>query len=398
MKGSNNNIRIIISCNTQGIAQELLLDSDNFFESREFPIALPGLVASDSQDALADLWIQVMDKSMVEDISINLQAEGRTMEFTFSGYQLKDKVLLCGSNKVDEAEEALIEIVQMNNEQQNHIRRAEKKLSNLQIQIEDGEKVEHLLNDFSLLNNELINKQRELAQKNARILQLNNKLKTANESLEMFSYSVSHDIREPVLSIKSILNLLDKFYGDNLDDKARTFINHALDGTQRLDRMIQDLLEYYRASDITSEETVDLNMVVNDVLSLLQQRIEDRGATITTSALPQLQGSATGWKQIFQNLISNAIKFVPDDRRPEINISAHQTDNSWHISVSDNGTGIDPKHQDTIFKHFKRADTNSEYEGTGMGLAIVKKIVENFEGEIKMESEPGKGTEFIISI
>ena len=220
MKGSNKDIRLIISCDTKGIAEELLLDSDNFFEKTDFPVGLPNIVAADSLDALPNLWLQVMDKSMEENFSINLQSANRKIKFTFSGYLLKDKVLLCGSNSVAQTEQVLSEIYQINNEQQNHIRRTEKKLITLQRK-EKREMNEEVLNDFSLLNNELINKQRELAQKNAKILQLNKKLEAANENMNMFAYSVSHDLKEPVRMVTSFMDLFHKKYESSLDDKAK---------------------------------------------------------------------------------------------------------------------------------------------------------------------------------
>lgn len=379
------------------MVEQLLLDSDDFFEATEFPAALPSLTAPDSLDALAHLWLQVMDKSMEENISINLQSASRTIKFTFSGYLLKDKVLLCGSNSAAQMEKALSGILQISNEQQNHIRRAEKELINLQ-RTEKQEMNEASLNDFSRLNNELINKQRELTQKNAKILLLNKKLEAASENMQMFAYSVSHDLKEPVRMVNSFMTLFQKNYGDSLDDDARTYVNFALDGARRLNSMITDLLEYYRASASAADETVDLNEVVNEVLQLLQKQTEDRDAKIVVSPLPTVQGSYTGWRQILQNLVSNGIKFVPNERHPEIKISAIQKDDTWQISVSDNGTGIDPKFHKTIFNLFRRVHASSDYEGTGMGLAIVKKVVENFEGDIALESEPDQGTTFTISI
>lgn len=395
MKESN--IRLIISCNTKGIAEELILDSDNFFTSTEFPISLPTLAAPDSLDALADLWVQVMDKSMEENVSINLKSENRIVNFKFSGYLLKDKILLCGTTKIAHTEKTLGEILQINNEQQNLIRRAEKKLS-LHQRLEKREINEIMLNDFSQLNNELINKQRELAQMNTKILHLNKKLEKANENMQMFVYSVSHDLKEPVRTVNSFLSLFLKKFGGTLEGKSKTYFDFALDGARRLDNMINDLLEYYRASDIIADEIVDLNKIVHEVFLLLQKQIDDRNAKITISPLPVLKGSKTGWRQIFQNLISNAIKFVPVDRHPEIKISAIQTDNIWQISIADNGMGIDSKFHESIFNHFKRLHNKTEYEGTGIGLAIVKKIVENFDGDIRIESEPGKGATFIVSI
>ena len=397
MKGSKRDIRLIISCDTKGIAEELLLDSDDLFKSTEFPIGLPNLVAPDSLDVLANLWLQVMDKAMEENVSIKLQSKNREIKVTFSGYLLKDKILLCGSNSVAQTEKVLSDIYMINNEQQNHLRRTEKKLISLQRK-EKREMNEKILNDFSLLNNELINKQRELAQKNAKILQLNEKLEAANENMQMFAYSVSHDLKEPVRMVNSFMKLFHKKYGESLDDKAHKYVNFALDGAGRLDGMINDLLEYYRASGIKSDEMVDLNEVMDEVLELLQKQITDRNARIAITSLPVLQGSHTGWRQIFQNLVSNAIKFVPEKRSPEINISATQGDKSWQISVSDNGIGIEPEFQDSVFIHFKRLHKNSDYEGTGMGLAIVKRIVENFDGDIKVESEPDKGSTFTITI
>jgi signal transduction histidine kinase len=184
----------------------------------------------------------------------------------------------------------------------------------------------------------------------------------------------------------------------SLDEKAKEYIDFAVDGANRLDNMIKDLLEYYRAVNITASETVDLNEVLKEVQQLLKKQIEESKARITSDSLPVLPGSSTGWRQVFQNLVSNAIKFVPDNRIPEIKLSSKQTYETWQISVSDNGIGIAPEHRKNIFDLFKRGKNRKEFEGTGMGLAIAEKIIDNLEGQIRFEPELNKGTTFYITL
>lgn len=398
MEHTQKDIKLILTCNSKGIVQQVVLDTDSMIDAAELPSGLHAIVSPDSLDALADFWLQVTNKGMVENVMLKLQISDIPTTYSFSGYLLDDKILLCGSNKISSMEKALTEILKINNEQQNHIRQAEKQLITQQQTIDKLHKGEGLLVDFSKLNNELVNKQRELTLTSNKILQLNKKLEKANENMKMFTYSISHDLKEPVRMISSFIGLLEKKYGSTLDDKANQYLHFALDGATRLNAMITDLLEFYRSSEISNNELTDLNEVVQDVTKILKSTIDEKNASITITQLPVLHGSFSGWRQVFQNLISNALKFTPDDRTPVIDITATQQNNVYQISVSDNGPGIAEEDQHTIFHLFKRAHSNKNLEGSGMGLAIVKRIVELYDAEIHVESELGKGSSFVIGV
>ncbi|MGM1057305.1 MAG: sensor histidine kinase, partial [Bacteroidota bacterium] len=248
------------------------------------------------------------------------------------------------------------------------------------------------------LNNELINNKRELMRKNQKIEFLNQELNAVNENMKMFTYSVSHDLKEPVRMVRSFLGLLHKKYGENLDKKGQTYMDLALDGANRLSNMLADLLVYHQSSNISTTEIVDLNDVVLEVKKILQKEIEEKNARVTSEKLPTLKGSSTGFLQVFQNLISNAIKFVSEGETPivSIHLRAHETNHI--ILVKDNGIGISENQKQEAFNLFKRLNAPQQYEGTGMGLAMVKKTIERMGGEVWLESEKGKGTTFFISI
>ena len=396
MNSSNQEINLIISCNRKGIAEKIYLDSDHFFENITLPVGLHTLVHPDSMEALGELWMHVIDHTMVENILVTLQSENRSMVMSFSGYLLKDKILLCGNNKESSTEKVLSEMLEINNEQLNQIRSSQKELFKLKQDKKNWDMNESILNDFSQLNNDLTNQQRQLAQQNVKIMKLNKKMEIANENMNMFAYSVSHDLKEPVRMIHSFMGLIQKKYADQLDEKGKKFVDLAVDGSLKLNQMINDLLVYYRSTAPQVDELVDLNLVVEEIKLLLKRQIEEKKARIIASELPVITGSLTGWRQLMQNLVSNAIKFVPPGRTPEIRITAENLGQEWKISVADNGTGIDPDMQESVFKLFKRAHSENEYEGTGIGLAIVKRIVQSFDGDISIESEMDKGSTFVI--
>jgi PAS domain S-box-containing protein len=223
-------------------------------------------------------------------------------------------------------------------------------------------------------------------------------LKESNKELETFAYIASHDLREPLRMIKSFLELLEKRYEDKLDADAVQFINFAVDGAKRLDEMINDLLEYSRVTRTKIEFIpVDCEQVLEEVLINLKVSIDENSAIITHDLLPSINGDYNLMVQIFQNLISNAIKYRSEEA-PKIHISAINESDRYLFSVKDNGIGMESKHLKRIFTVFKRLHTKDEYEGTGIGLAIVEKIVHQFGGQIWVESEPGKGSTFYFTI
>ncbi|ELZ00917.1 PAS/PAC sensor signal transduction histidine kinase [Natrialba chahannaoensis JCM 10990] len=216
----------------------------------------------------------------------------------------------------------------------------------------------------------------------------------SNERLSQFAYAVSHDLQEPLRMVTSYLQLLERRYGDDLDEDADEFIDYAVDGAERMREMIDDLLEYSRVGTQGDPfEPVELNEVINDACTDLQLQIENSDAHIESGSLPQVSGDKGQLCRVFQNVLSNAIEYSGDDP-PRIAVSAERDGSKWRISVRDEGIGIDPEKTDRIFEVFQRLHSRDESEGTGIGLALCRRIIERHDGEIWVESEPGEGSTF----
>jgi len=223
-------------------------------------------------------------------------------------------------------------------------------------------------------------------------------LARSNNELERFAYVASHDLQEPLRMVSSFLQLLDKQYTAKLDDKAREYINFAVGGAERMKRLILDLLSYSRVSTVTEQfQPVDMNAVVQHVLQIFESRFEKEGITLTTDRLPVVKGNTSQLQQLFQNLVGNAIKYK-SERPPLIEIGCLEEENRFVFFIKDNGIGINPKYFEKIFVVFQRLHPVNNYSGTGIGLAICKKIVECHQGEIWVESEEGKGSTFFFSM
>jgi PAS domain S-box-containing protein len=223
-------------------------------------------------------------------------------------------------------------------------------------------------------------------------------LERSNKELEQFAYVASHDLQEPLRMISSYTQLLAQRYEGQLDEKAHKYIDYAVDGAVRMQGLINDLLAYSRVNTQgKSLETVDSHSVLGTTLRNLAVDIEENRAIVINDDLPIVRADATQLSQVFQNLISNSIKFRGADL-PRINISARDVGHEWIFSVQDNGIGIEAKYVDKVFVIFQRLHTRKEYPGTGIGLAICKRIVERHGGRIWYESEPGKGVTFYFTL
>ena len=220
----------------------------------------------------------------------------------------------------------------------------------------------------------------------------------SNEELEQFAYVSSHDLQKPLRMIATYLQLLQRRYKGNLDDKADKYINFAVDGASRMQNLIIDLLEYSRVGTVDDEpESIDCEFILNKVLSDIKAVIKENNATISHDPLPEVMADSTQMVQVFQNLILNGIKFHGEET-PKIHIAAEKKASEWVFSVQDNGIGIDPQYSERIFEIFKRLNSRDRYPGTGIGLAICKKIVERHGGRIWVESELGKGSTFYFTL
>ena len=219
-------------------------------------------------------------------------------------------------------------------------------------------------------------------------------LARSNRDLEQFAYVASHDLQEPLRMVATYTQLLAERYEGKLDESADKYIHYAVDGALRMQTLVQDLLAFSRVGrKQEAPQETDCNLVVQSVMANLQSIIQETGARINYHALPVLVAARSELVQLFQNLIGNAIKFRRAEA-PEVRISARKTKKEWLFSVEDNGIGIAPQNVEDVFVIFKRLHTREEYAGSGIGLAICKKIVEHNQGRIWVESQPGQGSIF----
>ena len=238
----------------------------------------------------------------------------------------------------------------------------------------------------------------DLQQLTTALRQATQELERSNAELEQFAYVASHDLQEPLRMVTSYLQLLERRYKARLDQDASEFIAFAVDGAARMQTLIQDLLTYSRVgTQGASFEPTDCEAVLDQVLRDLQVAITESGAAISRGPLPVLAADAAQLSQLLQNLIGNAVKFRGNSP-PLIRVESEQRSADWLFSVQDNGIGIDPRHADRIFQVFQRLHGIGRYPGTGIGLAVCKKIVERHQGAIWVESQPDAGATFFFTI
>jgi PAS domain S-box-containing protein len=250
--------------------------------------------------------------------------------------------------------------------------------------IEANEQLERDITERNRVQQELTLKLEELARSNA--------------DLEQFAYVASHDLQEPLRMVISYTQLLARRYRGKLDASADEFVDFAVDGATRMQQLIQDLLSYSRLTIRGKElQFTETGVACNAALENLRESIKNANAEVSVGPLPTVLADATQLAQLFQNLIGNAIKYR-NKRRPEIGVDARSNGNEWVFSVQDNGIGIEPQYFERVFQMFQRLHTRKDYSGTGIGLAICRKIVERHGGKIWVESQPGQGSTFLFTI
>jgi light-regulated signal transduction histidine kinase (bacteriophytochrome) len=225
------------------------------------------------------------------------------------------------------------------------------------------------------------------------------KLENSNRELDQFAYVASHDLQEPLRQITSFTELLGQSYSAGFDERGKRYMKYVVEGAQRMQRLIQDLLTYSRVGRLERERgRVDCNLVVDNVVAGMGDSIRETNAVVTHDSLPVLEANEANIALIFQNLIGNAIKFRKTEEPPRVHITAKKTVSTWLFAIKDNGIGIKQKYFEKIFVIFQRLHTREQYSGTGIGLSIVKKIVDTYGGKVWVESEPGKGSTFYFTI
>ena len=260
---------------------------------------------------------------------------------------------------------------------------------------EAEELVRELQEELNQTNRELLGLTIELED---RVAARTAELERSNEELEQFAFVVSHDLQEPLRTITGFLGLLETRSRDKLDDKERSYLRHVVGGAERMRHLIADLLEYSRVGTQGRElEPVDTGRVLDEVVEGLLALLESSGGRIERGELPTVHGDPLLLAQLFQNLLGNALKFRGESA-PQVRVEARWSEGRWELSVRDNGIGFPPDQADRIFQVFQRLHGRDAYPGTGIGLAICRRIVRRHGGWIWAESEPGEGTTFLFTL
>lgn len=244
-----------------------------------------------------------------------------------------------------------------------------------------------------------IENQLQIQRLQRQLIAQNLELERSNRELEQFAHVVSHDLQQPLQSITGFSKLLLLKYQGTLDETAQDYLQRMIESGSRMQKLIQNLLVYAQVgSPGRSLELVDCNLILKQVLDDLQSVLTERRVEFTTTSLPVVTGNPTDLMQLFQNLISNAVKFVRTNVTPQISISVSAHNHEWLFQFHDNGIGIDPQNLERIFEAFHRVHSIKKYPGTGIGLATCKKIVERYGGTIWVESQVNAGTTFYFTL
>ncbi|GGK89901.1 histidine kinase [Sphaerisporangium melleum] len=241
--------------------------------------------------------------------------------------------------------------------------------------------------------------QRRLQEQADLLAEQTEELRRSNSELEQFAYVASHDLQEPVRKVTAFCQLLQRRYGDRLDERANEYIAFAVDGAKRMQMLISELLTFSRVGRGNNERVpVPLRVPLDRALANLETLAEESGAVVFRPELPEVLGDEALLTMLWQNLLGNAMKFRSADRPPRIQITAERAGDLWEVAVRDNGIGVEPRFADKIFVIFQRLHDRGEYEGTGIGLALCKKIVEYHGGTIRLDAGQADGSAFVFTL
>jgi signal transduction histidine kinase len=252
--------------------------------------------------------------------------------------------------------------------------------------------------DIGALRRRVVRELEALQEANRRLDAQAVDLRRSNSELEQFAYVASHDLQEPLRKVASFTQLLQRRYGDQLDERADQYIDFAVDGAKRMQQLINDLLTFSRVGRTgEGRELVDMNVVAQSALANLATAIDEAGASIEIDDLPTVRGEPSLLAAVLQNLIGNAIKFRGDDP-PRVRVTCRRDGEAWEFAVADNGIGIDPEYAERIFVIFQRLHAKESYSGTGIGLALCRKIIEFHGGRIQLDTSVHEGTTFRFTL
>jgi signal transduction histidine kinase len=249
-----------------------------------------------------------------------------------------------------------------------------------------------LADDIDSMRKRIVDELSSLREAHEQLDEQTRELARSNAELEQFAYVASHDLQEPLRKVASFCQLIEQRYGDQLDERGRQYVDFAVDGAKRMQQLINDLLAFSRVGRAAAEQpVVEGDDVLRQALASLTEAIQESGGRIDAGPLPQVRGEPALLAAVFQNLVGNALKFRADGRSPHVEISAHRRDGEWLFTCADDGIGIEPAYADRIFMIFQRLHPKDAYAGTGIGLAMCRKIVEYHGGRIWLDTDSGEG-------
>jgi PAS domain S-box-containing protein len=362
-------------------------------------------MADQTRTVSEDFFIDVYERAPDMYSSVDLRT-GEIVEcnLTFAGEIGLDREEILGRDELDffadESKERVLEA-------REHLR-TEGVVENVDVTVRraDGTTFDALLSATAIREDGEVTASRsalrdvtELKETERRLRDRTRRLEQSNEELEQFAYLASHDLQEPLRMVASYTQLLARRYEDELDERAQKYIGYAVEGAERMKTLLNDLLEYSRIGrPDDSMETVELQEILDSVQSNLTIRIREAGAQVDVGDLPAVYGDRTMLISLFQNLIENGIKFS-EAETPRVEVEAVEvSDEARTIEVRDNGIGFDTDNADRMFQMFQRLNERSAFEGTGTGLAIVKKIVDAHGGDMSVDSTPGEGSCFRVTL
>lgn len=388
---------LLVTCYANGIVKKISCTNPNHELTSVPGTGIHSLVKSESMAEFGSFWGKLLQSKVAKIPKIYLHTFLKEEPAEGIGIFFDHEVLLTFIPSDNSQELLLNDMMRMNSEQQNTLRLTQKKLAQFQYGFEKEYDTESYLKDFSRLNNELINQQRQLALLNREQETLNRKLKQTNEHLEQLNYSISHDLKEPIRTLSGMSQLILKQFDNDLPERAKTYLNLIQEASAKAQRMITDLQVFFKETQSGSTRPIPISEMLAQVKTVLSYLLEERSVELSIQ-LEQQPVLPAVFIQVFQNLIVNAVKYTPANKTPIVYITVKQHDGQIEFRVKDNGIGISESQQMQLFKLFHRIENELKTEGSGIGLSIVKTIVESHGGTICVESRPNEGSSFIVRV
>lgn len=385
--------KLCFSCSPEGAITKVLKDDDNLFSLPNSPSSFFEVFDKCSKKQSITFWENIINKSLVDKCKLNTLNSSSDSSYNFSGFFNGQDVLITAYKSEEEDYSRQLSIVAANDGES-------LKFDKIPFAFESPFAANKYIGEIDVLKNDIKNLKKQLLEKDLSISAIDSQLKKAKANKEQLSFITSHDLKEPLRMIASYMRLLKRKFGQQLDGKANTYIDFAIDGSVRLESMFNSLLDLAHINVKENEKhKIDFNEIVDEVKHKFFKVIKERNVEIKLpQKLPQVQGYRNALLKLMENLIFNAIKFSADNRQCSVEITAKETKGTWEFCVADNGIGIKEEAYCQIFAVFSKLNNGEKYQGSGIGLAICKKAVEHNGGALWVNSVYGTGSNFYFTI